>query len=156
LDPKFADAVEGLHGSFERLLAMQPVRDSQLPASMPKRGVYLFSEGNKHFYVGRSNRLRARYKLQCYPSAVESTAAFAFKLAREATGKLKASYKRGAESRAGLMSDPTFAAAFDQAKVRIRSMDYRYVEEADPTRQALLEMYCAIALGTPYNDFDNH
>jgi hypothetical protein len=35
-------------------------------------------------------------------------------------------------------------------------MGYRYVEEPNPTRQALLEMYCAIALGTPYNDFDTH
>jgi hypothetical protein len=35
-------------------------------------------------------------------------------------------------------------------------MDYRYVEEADPVRQCLLEVYCAAVLATPYNDFDNH
>ena len=32
----------------------------------------------------------------------------------------------------------------------------RFVEETDPVRQALLEIYVAAVLGTPYNDFDNH
>ena len=37
-----------------------------------------------------------------------------------------------------------FAAAFMAAKERIRKMEYRYVEEADQNRQALLEIYCAV------------
>jgi len=35
-------------------------------------------------------------------------------------------------------------------------MDGRYVEESDPLRQALLEMYAAIALNTPHNSFETH
>jgi hypothetical protein len=35
-------------------------------------------------------------------------------------------------------------------------MDLRFVEESDPTRQALLEIYVAVTLKTPFNDFDNH
>jgi len=35
-------------------------------------------------------------------------------------------------------------------------MDVRVVEESNPLRQALLEMYIAIVLNAPYNDFDNH
>ena len=35
-------------------------------------------------------------------------------------------------------------------------MELRYVEEADPLRQTLLEIYVAVALKTPYNDFDTH
>jgi len=42
------------------------------------------------------------------------------------------------------------------AKERIRGMEYRYVEEADQNRQALLEIYCAVVLATPYNDFGTH
>jgi hypothetical protein len=34
--------------------------------------------------------------------------------------------------------------------------DIRYVEEAEPNRQALLEIYVAVALDTPFNDFKNH
>jgi len=30
------------------------------------------------------------------------------------------------------------------------------VEETDPTRQALLEIYAATVLKTPFNDFDTH
>jgi hypothetical protein len=35
-------------------------------------------------------------------------------------------------------------------------MDLRFVEESDPVRQTLLEVYVAVVLATPYNDFDNH
>jgi len=35
-------------------------------------------------------------------------------------------------------------------------MEFRWVEEADQTKQALLELYCAISLNTEYNDFDTH
>jgi hypothetical protein len=35
-------------------------------------------------------------------------------------------------------------------------MDIRNVDEDDPVSQALLEIYVATALGTPYNDFDTH
>ena len=83
-------------------------------------------------------------------------AAFAFLLARETTGKMTAAYRPGESSRDGLMLDPQFAAAFREAKARIRAMEYRYVEETDQNLQALLEIYCAIALGTPYNDFGTH
>jgi hypothetical protein len=80
---------------------------------------------------------------------------FAFKLAREATGKTEAAYS-GDDRRALLAIEPTFKCAFVEAKARIRNMDYRYIEERDQKRQALLELYCAIALQCPYNDFDTH
>jgi hypothetical protein len=83
-------------------------------------------------------------------------AAFAFKLAREATGKNTASYKAGDDSRAGLMLNPEFKAASEAAKARIRRMDFRFVEERDQNVQALLEIYCTLALGAKYNDFNTH
>ena len=106
VDRKFAETVEALHGSFERLLAMEAIHDGQLPKVMPAKGVYLFSEGEHHLYVGRSNKLRERYGGHCRPGATDKTAAFAFLLAREATGRLKASYKPGPDSRKGLMEEP--------------------------------------------------
>lgn len=54
------------------------------------------------------------------------------------------------------MADLKFRPEFDAAIARIREMDVRWVAESDPTRQALLEIYCAIALGTEYNNFKNH
>ena len=55
-----------------------------------------------------------------------------------------------------LAFDTAFLAAFDAAKARIRAMELRYVEETDPVRQMLLEVYVAVVLKTPHNDFDNH
>jgi hypothetical protein len=83
-------------------------------------------------------------------------AAFAFRLAREATGNLRATYKKGEGSRAGLMGNPAFVEAFTSAKARICRMDLRYIEETDPVRQTLLEVYVAVVLEARYNDFGNH
>lgn len=84
-------------------------------------------------------------------------AAFAFLLARKKTGFTQRSYKKGSGlTRAELMKDLVFKAAFDDAKSQMKEMDYRCVEETDPTKQALLEIYCATVLGAEHNDFDNH
>jgi predicted GIY-YIG superfamily endonuclease len=156
MHPRFAEVAEALHGSFERLMAQEP-RDPAQPWQKEKvSGVYLFSEGDRHLYVGRTNDVRARYGRHCLPGAHHGMAAFAFRLAREATGQLKATYRAGAGSRAALAVEPEFKAAFDAAKARVRTMDFRHVEEADPVRQCVLEIYCAVALETPYNNFDNH
>ena len=135
---------------------MVPVKPRSLPRIMPKSGVYLLSEADRHLYVGRSNDIRGRIGRHCLPGATERMAAFAFRLAREATGNLRASYKKGEGSRAALMEDPAFVGSFTNAKARIREMDLRFVEENDPVRQTLLEVYVAVVLATPYNDFDNH
>lgn len=124
------------------------IRSAHLPACMP---VWEPTER-----VGRSNTIRARYGRHCNPGATHRMAAFAFKLAREATGKMTASYKEGEDSREGLMLNPEFRAAFDTAKARIRQMEFRFVEETDQNAQALLEIYCTLALNARYNDFNTH
>jgi hypothetical protein len=74
---------------------------------------------------------------------------------REVCGVPKATYKRQG-SRADLITQEDFRAAFVAQKARLREMDIRTVEEPDAKRQALLEMYVAISFATPYNDFANH
>jgi hypothetical protein len=155
VDPKFAALVEHLAPNLERLREMAPHHNGGVPPDMPKCGVYLFSEGDKHLYVGRSNNMRGRYGRHRLPGATYKQAAFAFILAREQTGNLKAAY-RPEGGRAWLMEQPDFREAFIAAKERIRNMDYRYVEEPDQNSQALLEIYAAIVLGTKYNDFGTH
>jgi hypothetical protein len=152
----FAALIRGLHPKFEHLMSTPPCRGGVFPKPMPKQGVYLFSEGDAYLYVGRSNKIRSRWGRHCNPGATHRMAAFAFKLAREAMGKMTASYKNDDNSRANLMLDPAFRAAFDDAKRRIRAMDFRFVEECDPNAQALLEIYCTLALNARYNDFDTH
>jgi hypothetical protein len=161
MDQKFAAFVERLHPAYLKLMSCAPVTGGAMPTfgtgdKMVERGIYLFTENGKHLYVGRSNRLLARYKNHWGPLKTEREAAFAFRLARETTGFMKAAYKKGAGSRKELVLDPKFNAAFTSAKARIRAMEYRWVEETDPTCQCLLEVYAAVMLETPYNDFDTH
>lgn len=155
MDPKFLSIIESLEPSYLALIGMVPVKYGSLPRQLPIRGIYLFSEGRDHLYVGRTNRLRERLRGHCVPSGTHSTATLAFRIARETTGRMVATYTKFG-SRAELVNDQTFAVAFTEAKRRVYLMDIRFVEELDPTRQALLEIYAATVLGTPYNDFDNH
>lgn len=148
----FRQHVEQLHAKYEALMRMEPVTLRGLPKIVPRSGVYVFSEGASHLYVGRSKRLRDRLR---YHSSSAEDAPFAFKLAREQTGNTRASYSSKG-SREDLLADPQFRAAFQAAKERIHRMQIRFVDEPDPTRQALLEIYVAISLEAPYNDFDTH
>ena len=156
MDPRFIPYVEGLHVKLQALISMEPVTPLSLPSGMFKQGVYLLSEGAQHFYVGRSNHLKKRLSAHCRQDSTHRSAALAFRLAREATGNVKATYKKGEGSRAALVLDPTFSEEFREAKRKIGRMNLRFVEETDPTKQALLEIYVSVVLGTPHNDFDNH
>lgn len=151
MDQRFREHVDALRPLFERLRAMTPIRVcDRAGANIPDRGVYLLSEGKQHLYVGRSNDIHGRLARHCRPSSSENAASFAFLLAREAAGN-----PRG--TRRDLMdNNRKVRAEFGRAKTRIGSMNLRYVEECDPTRQALLEIYVAVVMKARYNDFDNH
>ena len=155
MNRRFQRSIEALDASLKELKTRAAVSIPSLPPVMPKSGVYLFTEDKKHLYVGRSNDLKGRIRRHARPSSRQSSATFAFKLAREATGETTASYnKKG--SREALMKKPAFRRAFEAAKERIRGMDVRWVEEPNQLRQALLEIYAAVAFKTPYNDFKTH
>ncbi len=134
---------------------MEPVAIPEVPMDAPSECIYLFSEGDHHLYVGRTRRLRQRLRQHSTPGAQHNQAVFAFRLAREDTGNLQATYTTDG-SRVALAADDDFSAAFHAAKKRVRGMDVRYVEETDPLRQALLEIYVAVVLETPYNVFSTH
>jgi hypothetical protein len=134
---------------------MTPVSADRLPRDMPNQGIYLFSDGGSHLYVGRSDNIRRRIGNHCRASSQHNQATFAFKMARKETGFLQAAYTTSG-SRFQMAQDAVFGPAFVTSKARIRSFDLRFVEERDATRQALLEIYVATVLETPYNDFANH
>lgn len=156
MDTEFLNHIETFRSRLKVMLATPPFVLMKLPKALPKRGIYVLSEEEKFLYVGRSNFMRKRIRKHCRPSASHRMAAFAFRLAREKTKNPKASYVKGPTSRAGLATNPAFLTAFQDAKKRIKSMDVRVIEEADPICQALLEIYVSVVLKTPYNDFDNH
>ncbi len=152
MDRKFKDLVDGLQQKYEALIGMTPVTVDTAPIDTPKGGVYLFSEGSRNLYAGRTKKL-IRERLKDHVSTADDCP-FAWRLTREKTGK-KATYKiKG--SRNELLKDPEFKAEYENSKARIRKMDVRYVGEADPLRQTLLEIYVAVVSEAKYNDFDTH
>ena len=127
--------------SFERLLQAVPVKTKDLPRDAPGQCIYLFSEGSRHLYVGRTKNLRQRLRRRSIPGSQHNQAVFAFRLARESTGSLVAAYTVSG-SRAALCAQDEFGSAFVLAKERVRNMDVRYVEEKDALRQALRRFTC--------------
>jgi predicted GIY-YIG superfamily endonuclease len=159
---KFRATIETLVPAYDRLVAMEPIRGSlfprvDLPADKRLRGVYLMTEGKQHLYVGRSNDIAGRFYAHRRKSSGDGVAPFAFRLACLSSGRTGISYIRGHEdTREEKMKNEVFLKHFANAKARICEMDFRYVIEADPVNQAILEVYCAVALETPHNTFDNH
>jgi hypothetical protein len=148
----FERVVDALHPKFEALMKSPPVSDrADVPAGT--RGIYLFSDGPRHLYVGRSNDIRKRHRGHCRASP--NSAAFAMRLARQATG-LKRDYRPGLGNVKQLVKNAVFKQALDDAVEAVSQMSFRFVAEDDPTRQALLEIYVSVVLATPHNDFDNH
>ncbi|MBT5032297.1 MAG: GIY-YIG nuclease family protein [Proteobacteria bacterium] len=155
MNETFKQYIESLEPLYQRLMQMEPVSVVTLPKETPLSGIYLFSEDEQHLYVGRTNTIRKRLQNHCRPGSGHNSATFAFRLARQLTGQTNATYTEQG-SRAYLQNDPKFGPIFKAQKERVRNMNVRYVLEPDPMRQALLEMYVSVSLGTLHNDFDNH
>src|SRR4051794_13128318 len=111
MNGRFAKLVEDMDKQATKLLTMEPVTRATLPSQeqMPRAGVYLFSEGASHLYVGRTRRLRRR--LIEHSSRRLLAAPFAFRLARESCGKTVAGYTKH-NSRRTLYADAEFQTAF--------------------------------------------
>jgi hypothetical protein len=155
MNPRFATAISSLHSKLQTLLACPALSPAKLPRDFGGAGIYLFTEAQRHLYVGRSNDLRFRVQTHLRPSAQTNQAAFAYRLAREVAGIKKVSYKKLTPEEDWSLVEP-FLSAFPASKERISRMELRFVLEPEPLSQMLLEAYVAIALETPYNDFDNH
>ena len=154
MDARFQVFVERLEPKHQALLRSPALRPTSLPKLLPERGVYLFSEGARYLYVGRSNDLRERIQVHCRPSSGLNQAAFGYRLAKSQTG-IVPGYKKLSPTEDWSTKEP-FVSAFRNAKARIRDMSVRVIEERDPFGQMLLEAYVHLTLATPHNDFENH
>ena len=156
MDPRFAKLVDQLAPKLERLLAAPPSNAGSFRATCRMRAstslaktVGICTSEDQTIFAVDMVAVAARAQ----PGGRRPSP---FQLAREETGNLVASYRSGNMSRAGLMQRSAFVNAFEATKERIRDMEYRFVEETDQNRQALLEIYRAVVLCTPFNDFGTH
>src|SRR5207244_11250412 len=80
LDPTFVKSLEFLQPKLDRLICMRPCNYGNLANAMLGQGIYLFSENEGHWYIGRSGKLRSSYGRHCNPSATVRRADLAFRL----------------------------------------------------------------------------
>jgi len=149
---EFDKIVKDVKKECSLLLKSPKYRMDKLPKEMPLAGIYIFYENDTALYVGRTNKMKNRLKY--YTNNSHNQATFAFRIAGEKTGK-KATYRKEG-SRKNLLEDDVFKDEFDNARDRIRKMDVQFIEEADPNRQAVLEICTTLRVKAIYNDFDNH
>lgn len=152
---EFGDAAAGLDSSFRKLLACEPITYDTKPRGLPNAVVYLFSERGDPAYVGRSNTFSQRLGNHCRPGSQGNQASLAFRYACDEVQYVRPKYQRGQTYADALRDVPGLADAFEASKRRLRLMEIRYVAEDDQVRQALLEMYAALALGLAH-DFGTH
>ena len=87
-------------------------------------------------------------------SSGHNSATFAFILAKE-----KAETSEGinlSQIREDLEKDPKFKPIYYQMKERVSKMQVKVVEVPDPVEQTFFEVYAALELDTPYNEWGCH
>jgi len=121
---------------------------------VPQKGVYIFFEGKKAIYVGRSNRLKNRLKEHSQKSSDHYSATLAFRIAKHETTDIQKKGRK--QTNEQLMSNRNFLKEFNDAKERISKTKIRFIEVEDPIEQTLFEVYAYLELNTKYNDFGTH
>jgi hypothetical protein len=167
---------------LDRLRASEPFNDDN-PPPPSGRGIYLFSEGAEHLYVGRTSitaRSRAagkepntnffnRWHQHSNPNSPPNSAPFANKLARELAQAFEMEEPRELKERFGLVrtadwwglrqteAPPEYYLAFQEAKRFIRrQLDYRIVafdDDVRGVRSHVAEVYADAVLQTTFGDF---
>ena len=150
MDPRFAAR---LAPKLKKLLAMKPLALWRVATRYAGKG---------HLPIFQGKETSLHWPLQCAAKTVlpafpiEIRCDVCLSAGPQSNRTAYARLQKGVDSREGLLSDPAFAKAIRTAKLQMREMDYRYVEETDQVRQTLLEVYCAVVLQTPFSDFGTH
>jgi hypothetical protein len=146
----FFDRLRSVVAKYEVLVNMPPWPHRRLPRDAAAPGVYLLSEGEKHFFVGSAKNLRER--IMQYTPKEAGEALFAFRRACELRGLQPSAMAK--RFRPQLLMDEEFRKTFEEQRHWALMLDVRYVLEGDPVNQTLLKLYAGDVLQTPYNDFN--
>ena len=147
---RFHDAVARMPKLFDQLMSCDLLGMTAQQSWKNLPAVYVFYDSyEKPCHTGRTRNLQGR--VRAHVANNHNSASFAFKCARQALN-LKATY-RPEGSRAYLMKDPVFKAAFDRQVEAIKRMSLRFVKIECPIEQHLFEVYAALHLGTSLTEF---
>jgi hypothetical protein len=121
----------------------------------PDKGIYAFFENGKALYVGRSDRMKERLMEHGRRSSGHNSATFAFILAKKKAEKIPEKIDLS-QNREVLERDSLFKPIYAEMKERVSKMQIKVVEIQDPVEQTFFEVYAALELDTPYNEWKNH
>ena len=151
-----------LNVKFEKIINTYPALMEKLNKSnyitredlkkVPDRGIYVFYDGKKPIYVGRSERMRSRLKEHSQQSSGQTSATFAFNLAKSRAKKLGIDITR---NRKILEQDPHFSPIYKEEKTRVSKMKFKVIRINNPIKQTLFEVYASIELKTK-QDWGTH
>jgi hypothetical protein len=152
---RFSEILDQIEPLLDQLLGCEPHRRGHRPAAPELPGVYLFTENGKPIYVGQTRNFRRRWGEHTRPSSPENSAPFAFNIARQEAIREDLDMMG---SRKAVSKLPDFAELFDAAKLRVSSMEFRFVTIEDPPLRTIFEVYASLALGThgEFNVFETH
>lgn len=151
----FATYTDQLAGLLTELRNCAPATRTELAGRIPRHtpGIYAFYHDGKPVYVGRTRDLRRRLGEHGRESSSHYSASFAFLRARQAA-KQAGHDLVGFTRRELAHEHAAFPALFAAEKAAVAGMQVRWVTVVDPVVQALLEVYAALTLGTPFNSFE--
>jgi len=154
LNERFAKITDGMPLRLQELLDRPLVTVDDIGVTeVPQSGVYVFFEGEKAIYVGRSNRLKKRLREHSQRSSDHYSATLAFRIAKQ---KFLNNNMVKRRTNKQLMEDSSFVQEFEAAKDRIAITKMRFIEIDDQIEQAMFEMYVHLTLNTELNDFSTH
>jgi hypothetical protein len=153
MDNEFITIIEHLEKKYTILKNMTAVKLLDVPKDCPVGGVYLISENGGDLYAGRTKRsIKTRLKDHI---GTAPDCPLAWRLTRKNLNLPTADYQK-ANTRKSLLTKPDIKKEYNSAKKRVQTMEVRYVDETDPIKQALLEIYVAFKTKAPFNDFATH
>jgi len=152
-----------MNAKFEKIINTFPALMEKLNKSnyitredlkkVPDRGIYVFYDGKKPIYVGRSERMRSRLREHSQQSSGQTSATFAFNIAKKIAKKNPEINLK--QPRKDLERDPKFSPIYRQAKIRVSNMRIKIIKIKDPITQTLFEIYAHLELKTK-QDWGTH
>lgn len=151
MNKQFEAHVERVCSLYSQLTS-QPLERVRSNGLGKQGGIYILWEGENPAHVGRTRNIRQRLRAHCTPN--HNSASFAFKRARRELNQAR-TYNQ-ATSRAALQNDRVFGPCFRRHVKAVGEMHVQFLELTDPIDQYLLELYAALELGLPTDEFDTH
>jgi hypothetical protein len=151
----FGTHVDQLPNLLAALVACSPATRTELAKRIPKNtpGIYAFYQDGRPVYVGRTRDLRRRLGEHGRESSSHYSASFAFLRARK-VAESNGHDLRGFSRKELANEHEAFRDFFAASKMTVAEMTVRWVAVDEAVTQALLEVYAALELDTPFNSFE--